>query len=88
MTSSPDQILDDFAAIHPQTLWEEMETARKDGNWNALARAAFALRSYVDKGGKPPVMGNSARWPLAQQIELTRLACEVALEWAARGGAQ
>lgn len=87
MTSIPDRILADFTAIDPQALWEAMEAARKGRDWPTLARVAFALRSYLDKGGRPPVMGKSDRWPLAQQIELARLACEVALEWAERGGA-
>lgn len=87
MTSIPDQILDDFAAIDPQALLQAMETARKVCDWPTLARVAFSLRSYLDKGGRPPVMGKWDRWPLAQQIELARLACEVALEWAERGGA-
>lgn len=87
MTSIPDRILNDFSALDPQSLWDEMEAARKACDWDTLARVAFTLRSYLDKGGRPPVMGKSDRWPLAQQIELARLACEVALEWAARGGA-
>lgn len=87
MTSIPDQILSDFSAIDPQNLWDDMNAARQASDWPRLAKVAFALRSYLDQGGRPPVMGNSNRWPLAQQIELARLACEVSLEWAERGGA-
>jgi hypothetical protein len=87
MTSIPDQILSDFAAIDPQALWNEMNAARQAADWPRLARVAFTLRSYLDKGGRPPAIGNLAMKPLAEQITLARLACEVSLEWAARGGA-
>lgn len=87
MTSIPDRILNDFAAIDPQALWEQLNAARKAADWPTLARVAFELRAYLDKGGRPPVMGHSDRWPLAVQIGVARTACEVALEWAERGGA-
>ncbi len=81
-----DEMLEDLAAIDPQALWEGINAAFKGKDWPTLGRLARKLQWYLDRGGAPPVIAVDPAKAPADAVLLARTACQVALEWSARGG--